>query len=108
MPIMMFAFTCQVPTLPLRDKTMMPVLLYNDARSFLWTPGSAWQVNVFAIYQELEKPSPKRMGEVARKAVGVCVAVYASMGIFGFSDFGPATVGNVLTNYCISADYSPG
>jgi hypothetical protein len=48
------------------------------------------------------------MGEVARKAVGVCVAVYASMGIFGFSDFGPATVGNVLTNYCISADYSPG
>merc|ERR1712216_660323 len=75
MPIMMFAFTCQV--------------------------------NVFAIYSELERPSLRRMNMVSRGAVGICFIVYALMGVFSFSDPKPDTSANILDNYCIMEHSDP-
>jgi amino acid permease len=75
MPIMMFAFTCQV--------------------------------NVFAIYSELEHASPKRMSEVTNGALMTCFVVYLFMGVAGFSDFPKNTSANILDNYCLHTHHDP-
>ena len=67
MPIIMFAFTCQV--------------------------------NVFSIYDELERPSPRRMGKVTNWAIFVCIAVYALTGMFGSLLYHKDTNPNILNNF---------
>jgi amino acid permease len=56
------------------------------------------QVNVFSIYDELERASPRRMGKVTNQAILTCLLVYLGMGVFGYLQFGDATQGNVLQN----------
>ena len=56
------------------------------------------QVNVFSIYDELERASPRRMGKVTNQAILTCLLVYLGMGVFGYLQFGSATQGNVLQN----------
>ena len=56
------------------------------------------QVNVFSIYDELEKQSEKRMGQVTNGAITTCFVVYLGMGLFGFWHYGKDTEGNVLKN----------
>lgn len=56
------------------------------------------QVNVFSIYDELERASPHRMGKVTNHAIMTCLLVYLGMGVFGYLQFGDATLGNVLQN----------
>lgn len=58
-------------------------------------------MNVFSIYDELERRSARRMRRVAKGSMSVCFAVYSLMGIFGVLDFGPRTNGNILKNYCL-------
>ena len=67
MPIIMFAFTCQV--------------------------------NVFSIYDELERPSPRRMGKVTNYAILVCIVVYAMTGVFGSLEYHDETNQNILNNF---------
>lgn len=57
------------------------------------------QVNVFSIYDELERPSPRRMGKVTNNAILTCFLVYISMGLLGVLEFRDATRGNILENY---------
>ena len=75
LPIIMFAFTCQV--------------------------------NVFAIYDDLAEPSPRRMDVVSTGAVSTCFLAYLLMGTFGYMDFGQRTLGNVLLNYCVEKSRDP-
>eukprot|EP00301_Raphidiophrys_heterophryoidea_P002664 c11241_g1_i1.p1 GENE.c11241_g1_i1~~c11241_g1_i1.p1 ORF type:complete len:262 (-),score=76.65 c11241_g1_i1:926-1711(-) len=54
------------------------------------------QLNVFEIYNELEKPTDKRMAKVTNLAMSICLAVYTLMGFFGFVNFQGETCGNIL------------
>ena len=56
------------------------------------------QVNVFSIYDELEKGNAKRMSKVTNGAITTCFLVYLGMGLFGFWHYGSLTQGNVLKN----------
>ena len=56
------------------------------------------QVNVFSIYDELEKGNVKRMSKVTNGAITTCFLVYLGMGLFGFWHYGSLTQGNVLKN----------
>ena len=60
------------------------------------------QVNVFSIYDELERASVRRMARVTNYGILLCFAVYGLMGTMGYLNFGAATQGNVLINYCIA------
>jgi amino acid permease len=64
-------------------------------------------VNVFAIYDELASPSPRRMAQVSSGAVYTCFVAYLLMGTFGYMDFGQSTAGNVLLNYCVEKSRDP-
>jgi len=65
------------------------------------------QVNVFSIYEELERKSERRMGRVSNGAVTVCFIAYLLMGTLGYLDFGPNTQSNILKNYCVQKNPSP-
>eukprot|EP00668_Euglena_longa_P000256 GGOE01000344.1.p1 GENE.GGOE01000344.1~~GGOE01000344.1.p1 ORF type:complete len:480 (+),score=118.44 GGOE01000344.1:47-1441(+) len=67
MPIVLFAYTCQV--------------------------------NVFAIYDELVPQTQQGMQRVTVGAVGFCFIIYCLVGISGYCEFGPRTMGNILLNY---------
>lgn len=62
------------------------------------------QVNVFSIYDELERASPRRMGKVTNYAILICFMVYMLMGVFAYLHFGEDTQGNVLQNYFPTRD----
>ena len=49
------------------------------------------QVNVFSIYEELERKGERRMKRVSNGAVTVCFIAYLLMGTMGYLDFGPNT-----------------
>jgi len=57
------------------------------------------QVNVFAIYDELEIQRPRQMLKVASLAMVLCLTVYCTVGFMGYARFGAATKGDILTNY---------
>ena len=57
------------------------------------------QVNVFSIYNELERASRRRMGKVSSNAIFLCFMVYALMGAFGVLEYGKETQGNILQNF---------
>eukprot|EP00667_Euglena_gracilis_P008328 EG_transcript_8425 len=57
------------------------------------------QVNVFAIYDELVPQTPHGMQRVTLGAVGFCFLIYCLVGISGYCEFGPSTMGNILSNY---------
>eukprot|EP00300_Choanocystis_sp_HF-7_P014294 c18638_g1_i1.p1 GENE.c18638_g1_i1~~c18638_g1_i1.p1 ORF type:complete len:464 (+),score=101.84 c18638_g1_i1:103-1392(+) len=59
----------------------------------------ACQVNVFAIYDELEMASKERMSKVTRRSIGVCMTIYILMGMFGVLDYHSDTCGNILRNF---------
>mmetsp|Transcript_92929 Transcript_92929/g.161029 ORF Transcript_92929/g.161029 Transcript_92929/m.161029 type:complete len:473 (-) Transcript_92929:1485-2903(-) len=57
------------------------------------------QVNVFAIYDELEEREPRKMLKVGGYAMLLCLVVYSIVGIFGYARWGSQTHGDILTNY---------
>ncbi|GMI44722.1 hypothetical protein TrCOL_g13908 [Triparma columacea] len=65
------------------------------------------QVNVFSIYEELERKGERRMKRVSNGAVTVCFIAYLLMGTMGYLDFGPNTQSNILKNYCVRKNPSP-
>jgi len=57
------------------------------------------QVNVYDIYRELKHPSEAKMMRISWLGMfGICLVVYASMGIFGYLDFLGTVQGNILVN----------
>jgi amino acid permease len=75
----------------------------NTTRRFAFT----CQVNVFSIYEELERSSAKRMSRVSNGAVRLCMFAYLLMGLFGYLDYGAATQANILQNYCVQKTKDP-
>ncbi|GMI11177.1 hypothetical protein TrLO_g15530 [Triparma laevis f. longispina] len=65
------------------------------------------QVNVFSIYEELERSSAKRMSRVSNGAVRLCMFAYLLMGLFGYLDYGAKTQANILQNYCVQKTKDP-
>lgn len=59
------------------------------------------QVNVPAIYSELEERNERGMRWVTRNGVAICLLAYSMMGIFGYLDFGNKTSDDILKNYCV-------
>eukprot|EP00299_Pterocystis_sp_00344_P018102 c9047_g1_i1.p1 GENE.c9047_g1_i1~~c9047_g1_i1.p1 ORF type:complete len:461 (+),score=88.58 c9047_g1_i1:43-1425(+) len=57
------------------------------------------QVNVFAIYNELEVSSPAVMEKVTHWSMFTCLVVYITIGFFGFLEFQSSTCGNILQNF---------
>jgi len=63
------------------------------------------QVNVFAIYQELHRPSPARINKVGQRSCMLSCVLYAMICIFGFLRFTDlkydwnSSHGNILNNY---------
>lgn len=57
------------------------------------------QVNVYDIYRELRKPSEAKMMRISWIGMlGICLIVYATIGIFGYLDFIDIVQGNILIN----------
>jgi len=67
LPILLFAFTCQV--------------------------------NVLDVWDDLTSASKRRMQKVTHRSMSLCLAIYVSVGLFGFLDFGTNTCGNILKSY---------
>lgn len=64
------------------------------------------QVNVFSIFDELERASRQRMVKVTNRSVALCFLLYSLVGVFGFLEFRLHTCGNVLQNFI--ADFKAG
>lgn len=60
------------------------------------------QVNVPSLYEELEQRSLPRMHTVSTRAIGICLACYAAVGVAGYVDAPTSTSGNLLNNYCVT------
>lgn len=57
------------------------------------------QMNVYDVYRELTGPSEAKMMRVSWLGMfGICLMVYAAMGIFGYLDFLGTVKGNILVN----------
>jgi len=65
------------------------------------------QVNVFSIYQELDKPTARRINKVGSRSCALSCCLYALIGVFGFLRFTDlkydwdVTDGNILNNYML-------
>lgn len=57
------------------------------------------QVNVFSIFDELQRASTPRMTKVAGRSIMCCLTLYVTVGAAGFLEFGDGTCGNILNNY---------
>jgi amino acid permease len=57
------------------------------------------QVNVFAIYDELQERRPRKMLKVGGYAMLLCLSIYSIVGMLGYTRFGDETKGDILTNY---------
>jgi len=57
------------------------------------------QINVFAIFDDLNRASERRMAKVSFRAISLCLLLYASIGVSGFLEFGHRTRGNILNNF---------
>eukprot|EP01006_Ploeotia_vitrea_P013939 TRINITY_DN36678_c0_g1_i1.p1 TRINITY_DN36678_c0_g1~~TRINITY_DN36678_c0_g1_i1.p1 ORF type:complete len:448 (-),score=11.24 TRINITY_DN36678_c0_g1_i1:108-1451(-) len=57
------------------------------------------QVNVFQIYDELDKRTPEKMSLLTCGSVAISFSIYLFMGFFGYLAFGNATQGNILNNF---------
>ena len=60
------------------------------------------QVNVPSLYDELKERSLPRMRRVSARAIGICLACYAAVGVAGYADAPASVSGNLLNNYCVS------
>mmetsp|Transcript_13276 Transcript_13276/g.46410 ORF Transcript_13276/g.46410 Transcript_13276/m.46410 type:complete len:458 (+) Transcript_13276:54-1427(+) len=57
------------------------------------------QINVFAIFDDLNRASERRMAKVSFRAISLCLLLYACIGVSGFLEFGHRTHGNILNNF---------
>ncbi|RNF26384.1 putative amino acid permease [Trypanosoma conorhini] len=57
------------------------------------------QVNCYEVYEELYKPSVRRMTKSAIGGTLLCMVLYLVAGVFGYLDFGPAVTDSVLVLY---------
>jgi len=64
------------------------------------------QVNVPSLYEELQQQSRARMRAVSIRAIAICLACYACVGVAGYVDFPLATDSNLLGNYDLVHDAS--
>jgi amino acid permease len=62
------------------------------------------QVNVPALYAELDEPSPARMRIVASRTMAICLLCYILVGLAGYRDSPRSRNGNLLKNYCIRGE----
>lgn len=57
------------------------------------------QMNIYDVYRELSNPSEAKMMRVSWMGMcGICLLVYAAMGLFGYLDFLDIVQGNILIN----------
>jgi amino acid permease len=59
-------------------------------------------IHVIPIYSDLKNGSRMRMSIVIFGALLICFSFYASVGFFGYTNFGSAVEGNVIKNYQIN------
>ena len=64
------------------------------------------QVNVPALYEELQPRSPAKMRAVSLRAVGVCLLAYALIGVAGYVDYPASRHANLLLNYDVANEAS--
>lgn len=57
------------------------------------------QLNCFEVYEELYKPSVKRLTYASMLSTLLCFTLYLCASVFGYLDFGPAVTGSSLLLY---------
>lgn len=61
----------------------------------------ASHVNIFSIYEELERPSPRRINMVVAITVVLALVFYLGIGVAGYLGYPVATQGNILKHFTI-------
>lgn len=57
------------------------------------------QLNAFEVYEEMYKPSVKRLTQASACCTGLCFILYTCAGVFGYLDFGHEMKGSALKLY---------
>jgi amino acid permease len=56
-------------------------------------------MQLFIVWSELEKPTPRRITRIVLLSIVICGCVYAAVGAFGYLTFFDLTHNNILVNY---------
>jgi amino acid permease len=63
-------------------------------------------MNVFACYDELKAPNPRRIDKVLYRSVGLQLILYSVVAVFGFASFGVRTPDNILVAYDLESTFA--
>ena len=55
----------------------------------------------FPIYKELQRPSPRRMNMVSRRAILICASIYLVCGLSGYTIFRDSTADDIFKNFAV-------
>lgn len=89
LPIIIFAFSCQVNVCAIFEE-LAPADATNTSDA------------IFML-----RSKQRIMGRITRYGIMLCMTLYVCIGLFGYLDFAQGTLDNILNNYCVQSTHDP-